>query len=281
MKTKSFKIMVGKIFRFATLSLFLLFAIAPLYWIFITSLKPMNEIYSNPLIYFPSKISLESYERLFSFANFKLYFMNSLIVAVLSSLGSLIICTFSGFALSRSNNGKRKFGYIMFLYFTQMIPGFILMIPVFLMLSFLGLTDNLVALSLVYIALSLAFGTIMSKAFFDKIPKALEEAALIDGCNPITALFRIILPTSIPGLVAIFSFSFVNIWNELFLAVMLISSDKYLTIPVALNSFISKAGVSWDIMSAGIIIALLPTMIIFALGQKYLVAGLTQGSVKG
>ncbi len=87
------------------------------------------------------------------------------------------------------------------------------------------------------------------------------------------ALFKIILPVTLPGIAAIFSFSFVNIWNELFIAVMLLSTDSKMTVPVALNSFISKAGISWDVMSAGIVIALLPTMVVFAFGQKYIVAG--------
>ena len=120
----------------------------------------------------------------------------------------------------------------------------------------------------------------MAKSFFDRIPASLEEAAMIDGCSIFQSLFRVILPVTIPGMVALFSFAFINIWNELFLAVMLMFSDEKMTIPVALNSFISKAGISWDVMSAEIIIALLPTMIIFAFGQKYIVAGLTEGGVK-
>jgi multiple sugar transport system permease protein len=162
-----------------------------------------------------------------------------------------------------------------------MVPSFILMAPLFFTLSKLRLTNDRVVLAVVYAATTIAFGAIMAKSFFDHIPASIEEAALIDGCDPVNALFRVILPISLPGLVAIFSFAFVNIWNELFLAVMLISSDRKMTVPVALNSFISKAGVSWDIMSAGIVVALIPTMVIFAIGQKYIVAGLTEGGVKG
>jgi multiple sugar transport system permease protein len=134
---------------------------------------------------------------------------------------------------------------------------------------------------LVYVATVIAFSTIMSKSFFDRIPVSLEEAAKIDGCSMFQSLYHVILPVTLPGMAAIFSFAFINIWNELFLAVMLLMSDQKMTVPVALNSFISKAGISWDVMSAGIVIALLPTMIVFGIGQKYIVAGLTEGSVKG
>jgi multiple sugar transport system permease protein len=268
-------------FRVIALGLFWIMAVLPLFWIFITSIKPAQEIYSFPLRYFPSRISFAGYEKLLGFAKFGRYFINSLGISLLASAGGLAISVISGFGLSRLRSPKMTGSLLLILYFTQMVPTFILMAPLFFTLSRLHLTNSRMILALIYIATSIAFGAIMAKSFFDRIPASIEEAALIDGCDPFSALFRVILPISLPGLAAIFSFTFVNVWNELFLAVMLMSSDTKLTIPVALNSFISKAGVSWDIMSAGIVVALLPTMIIFAFGQKYIVAGLTEGGVKG
>ncbi len=104
---------------------------------------------------------------------------------------------------------------------------------------------------------------------------------MIDGCTPVQVIFKVIIPLSLPGISAIFSFSFINIWNELFLAVMLLSSESNMTIPVALNSFISKAGISWGVLSAGIVVALLPTIIVFAFAQRYIIMGLTEGAIKG
>lgn len=265
----------------AVLAAFLLFAVLPLFWIVVTSLKAPKEIYTFPLKYWPSQVSFAGYKKLLGFAHFGQYFANSLGVTLAASVGGLLASVLAGFSLSRLKSAKRTGAVLLLLYFTQMVPGFILMTPLFLMLSKMGLTDNLVALSVVYSATTVAFGAIMAKGFFDRIPASIEEAALIDGCGPLAALFRVILPISLPGLVAVFSFAFVNVWNELFLAVILLSSDSKLTVPVALNSFISKAGVSWDVMSAGIVVALAPTMVIFALGQKYIVAGLTEGGVKG
>jgi multiple sugar transport system permease protein len=272
---------IGVFFRVLALTLFFIFAVLPLAWIIITSLKPVDEIYTFPLRYLPGKVSFAGYVKLLSFAKFGNYFLNSLMISLLAAAGGLVISTLAGFTLSRLRTNPKIKTTLLLLYFTQMVPSFLLMVPLFFALSKLHLTNNRIILSVVYAATTLAFGAIMAKSFFDRIPASLEEAALIDGCSPLTALFRVILPVSLPGLVAIFSFAFVNVWNELFLAVMLISSDKKLTVPVALNSFISKAGVSWDVMSAGIVLALLPTMIIFAFGQKYIVAGLTDGGVKG
>lgn len=263
------------------LAFFLVLAIVPLYWIFITSLKGPKGIYSYPLVYFPKHPTLESYKTLFSFAQFGVYFRNSILVSVLASACSVMISMFSGFGLSRLRSRRSRNRVLLSLYFTQMVPGFVLMIPLFTVLSTFRLTDNVVMLGVVYVSMMLAFSTIMSKSFFDRVPVSLEEAALIDGCTIPQALFRVVVPVVLPGIAAIFSFCFVNIWNELFIAVMLISSNAKMTVPVALNSFISKAGISWGILSAGIVIALLPTMVVFGIGQRYIIAGLTEGSVKG
>ncbi len=262
------------------LIVFLVFALAPLGWILVTSLKDIKEVYTFPLRYIPSHPSLESYRKLFSFARFGIYFRNSLLLSAFAATGALCICLIGGYALSRYPSRRSKQTVLLALYFTQMVPGFLVMVPLFTMLSRLHATDNLVALGVVY-AMAVAFGTIMSKSFFDRSPPSLDEAALIDGCSTLQALFRVILPVTLPGIVAIFSFEFVAFWNELFLAVMFLSSESNMTVPVALNSFTSKTGVSWDIMSAGIVTALLPTMLVFAIGQKFIIAGLTEGSVKG
>jgi multiple sugar transport system permease protein len=120
----------------------------------------------------------------------------------------------------------------------------------------------------------------MARGFFLRIPTALEEAALIDGCTRIQAIAKIILPLMLPGIAAVFIFSFVNNWNELFTAVLFLNSEEKLTVPVALYSFISKAGIQWNVLAAGIVTALFPTIVAFAFAQKYIVQGLTKGALK-
>ncbi len=275
------KTIVEKAVRFLALLLFLIFAIGPLYWILVTSLKGPKEIYTLPLKYWPSVPTLDSYRKLFSFSNFGRYFLNSLSVALFASFAAMTVSISSGFALSRYKSRKTKSNILLAMYFTQTIPTFIIMVPLFTSLASLGLVNKLSVLGVIYIATVVAFSTIMAKSFFDRIPVSLEEAAMIDGCSAFQSLFQVIIPVTLPGMVALFSFAFINIWNELFLAVMLLMSDNKMTVPVALNSFISKSGISWDVMSAGIIVALVPTMIIFGIGQKYIVSGLTAGGVKG
>jgi len=268
-----------KVIRIILLSMFFIFAIFPLYWIILTSLKPTQEIYSFPIKYWTNNPTLFGYKRLFEFVNFKRYFVNSIFVSIGASFVSTIFAMLSGYIISRKEF-RWKYPIILFLFFSQMIPTYLIMVPQYTMFSNLNLINKLISLIIIYSGFGAAFSTIMAKGFFDRIPKSIEEAALIDGCNEIQSLFKITIPLMLPGLSAILSFSFVNNWNELFTAVMFLNtSDKY-TVPVGLYSIVSKAGVQWNVLAAGIVIALLPTIIVFAISQKYIIAGLTQGSLK-
>ncbi len=263
------------------LAMFLVFALFPLFWILITSLKGGQDIYAFPVRYWPQTPTFDNYRYLFRISDFSIYFRNSLVVSLVASVGAMIISVFSGYALSRMRSRRPKFVLLLAMYFTQIIPTYMLMSPLFISLAKIGMTDSLIGITFAYVSMMIAFSTIMAKSFFDRIPVALEEAAMTEGCTRTQTIFKIILPLTLPGLAAIFSFAFVNIWNELFLAVMLLSSNHKMTVPVALNSFISKAGVNWGVLSAGIVVALLPTMIVFAFAQKFIIMGLTEGAVKG
>ncbi|EFW38275.1 carbohydrate ABC transporter permease [Treponema phagedenis] len=269
-----------QIVRVFLLTIYFLAAVLPLYWIIVTSLKGSKDIYTFPLEWLPRHITFASYIKLFSFSNFGRYFQNSFLLSLGASFAAMLIAIVSGFALSRLRFNKTKRILELFLYFSQTIPAFIIMVPLFNLFSQYRLIDNLFALGFVYTSTVVAFSTLMARSFFDKVPITLEEASRIDGCTLEQSIIWVVLPLTLPGMAAIFCFAFINIWNELFLAVMLLMSNDNMTIPVALNSFISKAGISWDVMSAGIVIALLPTMVIFGIGQKYIVAGLTEGGIK-
>ncbi len=269
-----------KILRFVLLSFFLIFAIFPLYWIILTSFKPTTEIYSFPIRYWTTNPTLYGYKKLFEFVNFGKYFINSSIVSLTASFFSTLFAMFAGYILARKKF-KGKYATVIFLFFAQMIPSYLIMVPQYEMFSKLRLINHLISIIIIYSGLGASFSTIMARGFFARIPEDIEEAALIDGCTKMSALFKVVIPLMLPGLSAILSFSFVNNWNELFTAVLFLNtSDKY-TVPVGLYSIISKAGVQWNILAAGIVIALLPTILVFAFTQKYIVSGLTQGSTKG
>ena len=224
------------LFSIGPLLWILLFSIGPLLWIITTSLKSTDEIYTFPIKYIPSHPSFESYRKLFSFADFGMYITNSLLVTISGSIGAVFFSMFGGYALSRRKSRRSNKVLLLVLYFTQTVPTFILMVPLYTMVVKFHGTDNLTVLSIIYMVTVLAFCTIMAKSFFDRIPESLEEAAIIDGCTTTQALFRVVMPLVLPGIVAVFSFAFTNIWNELFIAIMFISSSSKMTVPIALNS---------------------------------------------
>ncbi|GAK54803.1 binding-protein-dependent transport systems inner membrane component [Candidatus Vecturithrix granuli] len=268
------------LFKILTLTLFLLVAVFPLYWIVVTSIKDATETYSFPVSYWPKQPTIQNYMYLFKSMNFGRYLLNSLMASLSAASVALLIASLSGYVMARKSfQGK---GLVLFvLFFTQMIPGFMLMGSLYILIAPLRLVNSLGVIIMLYTNMMIPFAAIMMKGFFERIPPSLEDAALIDGCNQLQALFRIILPVTLPGLAATFSFAFVNCWNELFLAMMFLDRELKKTLPVGLNSFIAKADINWGAMSAGAVVALLPTILIFAFAQKYIVQGLTQGAVKG
>lgn len=267
------------ILRAVGLAIFLVVALFPLVWIFLTSIKPATEVYTFPVKYLPSKPTFEAYRYLFSFARFNLYFKNSFIVATVSAGLSTLFSLMAGYVLTRERFKLRTL-LILVLFFVQMLPAYLIMIPQFTMFSKLKLTNTLTSVIIIYTGFGSAFGTIMARAFLKNLPRTIEEAAMIDGCNRFQVLFKVVIPLLLPGVGSIFSFCFVNSWNEVFTAVLFLHTDQKMTVPVALYSFVSKAGIQWNVMAAGIFVALLPTIVVFSLAQKYIVQGLTQGALK-
>jgi multiple sugar transport system permease protein len=270
----------GRTTKFAFLGLWLLFTVFPLYWIAVTSLKAPGDIFAYPIAYWPEHFSLENYRGLFSKADFGVYLMNSLLVSTVAAAVATAISMLSGYVLARFEF-RTKSALLMAALVTQMIPAFIALGPLYLLMTDLGLVDNRIGLIVVYIAVCIPFCTVMLRGFFDNIPEALEEAAMIDGLSRFAALFRVLLPVMRPGIAAAFIFNFVNCWNELFLSVTLMNSDDNKTIPTALNGFISSFNIDWGSMSAAAVLTIAPTMVLFAFASRHIVQGLTSGAVKG
>ncbi len=252
----------------------------PLYWMVVTSLKPSKDIFTVPLSYWPETISFENYINIFGISNFQVYITNSLIVSLVSALFTMLIALLGGYVLARFDfKGKNQI-FLAFLV-TQMIPIFISLAPLYLLMSNLELLNRLPSIMIMYTVMTIPFCTIMMRSFFQRIPVSIEETAMIDGCSRLGALFRIVVPVMLPGILSTFIFAFVQAWNELFLAVMFIDQEQMKTIPVAMNSFITKYDIDWGAMSAATVISVIPTLILFAVAQKYIVEGMTDGAVKG
>ncbi|RWZ51063.1 carbohydrate ABC transporter permease [Labedella phragmitis] len=271
---------VGKTVRIVALGIWLIITLFPLYWIVVTAVKPRRDIYAFPVEYWPQTFSLENFVNLFAVSNFGTYLTNSIIVSVVAATLVTLISLLSGYVIARFEFHAKSAVLMAFLV-TQMIPGFIALGPLYQLMVDLGLVNDRTGLVLVYIAMCIPFSTIMLRGFFENVPDALEEAAMIDGCSRLGALFRVLVPIMTPGIVAAFIFNFVSCWNELFLSVTLMTSDANKTVPTALNGFITSYNIDWGSMSAAAVLTIIPTMVLFAFASKYIVQGLTSGAVKG
>ena len=266
--------------HYLLISLYVLFAVFPLYWLTKVALTPNDLLYSEGIRLWPSRTSLEHFRFVLTHSDFPLFFRNSLIVSCTTAVAVTLIAGACGYGLSRFRfRGKPVLVALMLI--TQMFPLVMLVAPMFRLLAPLGLTNSLTGLVIVYSAFNAPFATFLMQSFFDAIPKELEEAAMIDGATRFGAFHRIILPLTLPGMAATGGFVFTAAWSELLFALMLNSSPQASTFPVGLLSFVSKFSVDFGQMMAAGVLALIPACVFFLLIQRYLVRGLTAGAVKG
>jgi len=272
---------MGNLGRALILAIFMLMVLMPIYWMAITSLKTNSEIINaQEVTYYPHELTLENYVQLFELYDYNRMLFNSLIVSVSTGLSITMLSIFGGYGLARYTF-RGKDSMLLFFLVTQMIPGILVIIPLYVIFSKLGLINTRFSLFLFYLIANLPFCVITMRSFFERIPYSLEEAAYVDGCSKMKTLFRIILPIMFPGIVAVFVFAFIGAWNELIAGTIFINTSNLWTVPVGLKSLIGKYDVKWGVLMAGGMGALLPTAIMFAFMQKFVVEGLTAGAVKG
>lgn len=268
------------ILRVVILTLFLLGVILPIYWMVVTSLKTNPEIINaQRLTYWPETFTIDNYKSLFNMFNYGLLLKNSMIVSVSTGICITLLSILGGYGLARYKF-KGKDTMLLFFLITQMIPGILVIIPLYVILSQMGLINTHMGLFIYYLIANLPFCAITMRSFFERIPYSLEEAARVDGCTKFQSLWRIVLPIMFPGIVAVFVFAFIGAWNELIAGTIFISTPEMWTIPVGLKSLIGKYNVQWGTLMAGGVLALLPTAVMFAAMQRFVVEGLTAGAVK-
>lgn len=274
------RILISILALFLPLAVFLVIIIFPFYWILCTSFKEQSEIISAVLTYFPKLFTLDNYSKVWNSIGFNKYFFNSFFSSGFTVLNVTITSILGGYALARYKfRGKGLI--MMLLLLTQMIPGIILVIPLFRTYLNLRLNNTLWSLILTYSTTQLPFCIVMMSGFFAGLPKELEEAAQIDGCSLMGAVFRILLPTIAPGVVATGAFAFVGSWNDFVYALNFINDKKYFTLPIGLSMMKGEFTIDYGALCAGCIISLIPVLLLFAYIQKYLVTGLAAGAVKG
>lgn len=266
--------------RVLILAFFMIMVLAPIYWMLNTSLKSHPEIIdAQNITYYPHTFTFDNYKQLFSMYDYGELLKNSLIVSVATGLCITFLSILGGYSLARYRF-RGKSGIQIFFLITQMIPGILVIIPLYVIYSKMGIVNTRISLFIYYVIMNMPFCLITMRSFFERIPVSLEEAAAVDGCAKLQSLFKIVLPVMFPGIVAVFVFAFIGAWNELIASTIFISTKDMWTIPVGLKSLIGKYDVNWGVLMAGGVLALLPTGIMFAVMQKFVVEGLTAGAVK-
>lgn len=266
--------------RFLVLTIFLLFVVLPIYWLIVTAFKTAPEIINaQEVTYFPKTFTLSNFNELFKMYNYWQLLKNSLIVSVSTGICITLLSILGGYGLARYNF-RGKGSMVIFFLITQMIPGILVIIPLYVILTQAGFIDTLFGLFIFYLIANLPFCVITMRSFFVRIPYSLEEAAQVDGCTKIETILKIVIPIMFPGIVAVFVFAFIGAWNELIAGTIFINSPELWTIPVGLKTLIGKYDVNWGVLMAGGVLALLPTAVMFAFMQKFVVEGLTAGAVK-
>ncbi len=267
-----------KIFFITFIILIGFFAFFPQLWMISTSLKPDSQMYK---ITFFNSFDLSTINRILHNLDFLGYLRNGMIVAILSCIISTSVSALAGYSFSKFRYKGRK-QVMAIILISQAFPQGLLLVSLYPMLQNMGLIDKLPSIILAYVALTLPIGTWTLKAYFDQIPNSLIEAACIDGASDFTTMSKIVMPLAVPGMTTIAIYSFVWAWNDLLYALTLISTTAKRTLASGMIfTFTGEGGNDWIGMMAASVIASIPVAIMFIFLQRYFVAGLTTGAVKG
>lgn len=258
----------------------MVWTMAPLYWMVVTSLKSNTEIYGSAATLWPKTVTFDNYLTLFSKTNFPLYFRNSMIVALATVVLSLFISALGAYALTRLKfRGRRLLAQG--LVYTYLMPSSLLFIPLLIIVRSVGLQNTIEGLVISYLGFTVPFCTWLLMGYFISIPVELEEGAMIDGCSRLDVLWRIVLPLTLPALAIVAFFSFTLSWNEFIYASVLVTDVNVRTIPTGIPDFVVSDVFFWGPMMASTLISTLPPLIVYFVFQRFLISGLTLGAVKG
>lgn len=252
----------------------------PALWILLTSLKTETELVSKPITWWPEHPTLANYVQAFTDQPLLAYLGNSLIVALLSTVCSLLVSSCAAYAIARLNLRQRQL-ILTAIVASSMFPLVTLLVPIFETLRALGLLNTYVALVLPYVVLNLPVCTLVLVSFFQSIPRDLENAAMIDGCTRVGALVRVVVPLAAPGVFTAAILAFVNAWDEFLLALSLNANPAMRTVPVGITLYQGEFSFPWPIISAALVVAIVPIAVLIAVFQERVVGGLTQGGLKG
>jgi ABC-type glycerol-3-phosphate transport system permease component len=253
----------------------------PLFWMIVTSLKPETELFTRPPTFFPIQYTLANYERLLFDTHFPVFFMNSSIVALGTTILVIVVATLGAHSLVTFRyRGRRLLAQAVL--FTYLLPSVILVIPLYMVMARLGLVNSLFGLVICYATFALPFALWLLRSFMVSIPLDLESAAMIDGASRIRAFIDVILPQALPGIISTALFTFIVAWNEYLFALVLINRQSSMTLPVGVFSvLINPHQIEWGLMMTASVMMSVPLIIAFSFLQKHLTRGFGAGAVKG
>ena len=271
---------LGHAASYGFLLVLLVVVLFPFYWMTVTALKSEEQMRSLASMFWPDPVVLDNFRHLLAQTDFVAWFKNSVLVAVASTLLATAIGTIGAYSLARLRFLGRAFMSSAVL-ITYLVPPSILFIPLYAQIRNLGLADSLAGLIAAYPSFTVPFVTWLLMGYFESIPEELEEAAMIDGATRFGAFARVVLPLAAPGVLAAGLYAFTQAWNEFLYALVFITNVKLRTLPVGLSSFITGDVYGWGFLMAGAVLTTLPVIAAYIYLQKYMVEGLTAGSVKG
>jgi len=260
--------------------LLVLVCLFPFWWMVLSSVKTLRELYTVPPIWWPDTPTWENYRKVLFESNIPRYFLNSIIISVGSTALALVLAIFASYGFARFNfRGKPLLQSLVLV--GQLLPTAAIIVPLFITLRVLGLVNTYWGLILVYMIITLPLSVWMLTSYFKNIPVELDEAAIIDGASRLGCLFRITLPLSLPGLASVMVYAFVTTWNEFIFALCFATDPSVKTLPIGLAEFSTEFNTDWGAVMAASVVMTLPIAILFLSMQRLFVGGLTAGATKG
>ncbi len=270
----------GRPLRVIAAGILLVNGMFPALWILFTSLKTEAELTAKPITWIPHAPTVQNYVQAFSDQPLHIFLFNSFMVALLSTALTLFVAVLAAYALARLNLSYR--GLILSLIIAvSTFPLVTLLVPLFEIMRALNLLNSWTALILPYTVLSLPVCTLMLVSFFEGIPRDLENAAMIDGCTRMGALFKVVVPLCAPGVFTAGILAFVNAWDEFLLALSFNSNPSLRTLPVGIQLYQGEFAFPWPVISAALVAGIVPVAILIVIFQERVVSGLTAGGIKG